>query len=57
VHAARSMTRLDHLEQVAAKVLAAFHASLFCKELGLHHTILEGDALQAVKAVSSNVCN
>jgi hypothetical protein len=51
------MTRLDHLEQVAAKVLAAFHASLFCKELGLHHTILEGDALQAVKAVSSNVCN
>jgi hypothetical protein len=29
VHAVRSMTRLSHLERVAAEALAAFHASFF----------------------------
>lgn len=45
VHAVRSMTILGHLEPVAAKALAAFNASLFCKELGLYNIILEGDTL------------
>jgi hypothetical protein len=57
VHVARSMTRLGHLEPVAAEALVAFHASFFCKKLGLHNIILEGDVFQIVKAVSSNVRN
>jgi hypothetical protein len=54
VHRARSMTRLEHLELIAAEAL---HVSFFYKESGLHNIILEGDALQVIKAVSSNVYN
>jgi hypothetical protein len=58
VHAARNMTRLGHLEPVATETLAAFQASLFfLKELGLYNIILEGDVLQVVKTMSSNVHN
>jgi hypothetical protein len=39
MHAARSMTRLGHLEPAAAEVLAAFHAFFFCKEIGLQKSL------------------
>jgi hypothetical protein len=42
--------RIPSSELVIAEALAAFLASLFCKELGLHNIILECNALQVVKA-------
>jgi hypothetical protein len=51
------MTRLGPLKPVATVALAAFHASFFYKELSLHNIILEGDVLQVVKAMSSNIYN
>jgi len=47
-----TMTRLSHLEPIAVETLAAFQASIFCKELCIYNIILEGDALQVVKVVS-----
>jgi hypothetical protein len=45
---------LGYLEPVAAEALATFYPFFFCKELGLHTIILEGDALQVVKAIKPN---
>jgi hypothetical protein len=52
-----TMTRLSHLEPIAVETLAAFQASIFCKELCIYNIILEGDALQVVKVVSSSAHN
>jgi ribonuclease HI len=52
VIAARSVTIMGNLEPIAAEALAAFQATNFSKDLGLQHIILEGDALQVVKAVN-----
>lgn len=51
VHAARSMTRMWHLEPTAAKPLAAFYATFFYKKIRLQNILLKGDGLQVVKCL------
>jgi hypothetical protein len=46
------------VDPVVAGTLAAFHALLFCHEIGVQHVIFEGDALQVVNEVNAeNLCN
>ena len=43
---------------VVVETLAAFHALLFCHEIGVQRVIFEGDALQVANEVNAeNPCN
>jgi hypothetical protein len=39
------MARMGHFEPVVAEALTIFQATVFYKELGLHHILLEGNAV------------
>lgn len=57
VIACRSKTKMDLLDPTAAEALAAFLGVQLCKDLGLTHIMLEGDAklvVEAVKALTRN---
>jgi ribonuclease HI len=49
--AAQSLSLEAHTKAATAEALAAVHAIMFCKELGLSNIILEGDALQVITAI------
>jgi hypothetical protein len=51
------MARMGHFEPVVAEALTIFQATVFYKELGLHHILLEGNAFQVVKAVTFKYLN
>ena len=50
---AMSKTRLGLLEPTTGEAYAAYHAASLCRDLGLQHISLEGDAKQIVEAVNS----
>lgn len=49
----RSFTRLGFLEPTTAKAMVNVHAAQFCKEMGVHNAILEGDAEVIIKALQA----
>jgi hypothetical protein len=53
VVAAKSLTKSETLEPIAAKALVALHAAEFCKDLGFRDIIMKGNALQVVTAIKS----
>jgi ribonuclease HI len=53
VVAAMSKTRQGTLEPTSGEAFAAYQATCLCKDLGLQHINLEGDAKQVVEAVNS----
>jgi ribonuclease HI len=53
--AAWSFTKMGLLEPTAAaaEAMALFHGIQFCKNLGLHSLIVEGDAIVVISALHS----
>lgn len=57
VIAAQSITLASEAELVLAEAQAALYAVIFSQEMGFIDLILEGDALQIVKAINLNMEN